>query len=51
MKSTCKGCERRRIGCHADCEEYRAYAEENRKKKAWLNEKNKVKLTNRKAGR
>ena len=25
MHAPCYGCERRRVGCHADCEEYKAY--------------------------
>lgn len=25
MHAPCYGCKRRRVGCHADCEEYKAY--------------------------
>lgn len=25
----CKDCERRRVGCHAECEDYKKYAENN----------------------
>lgn len=33
--SCCKGCQRRKVGCHSSCEEYikeKAAAEDNRKK-------------------
>lgn len=29
----CKGCEKRRAGCHSECEEYRAYIEDQKKYK------------------
>lgn len=25
MKTPCKGCEKRYVGCHAKCEDYKAY--------------------------
>lgn len=37
MICPCKVCERKGCGdYHAECEAYRAWKEENRKKKAWL---------------
>ena len=38
--STCKDCEERRIGCHGECEKYKAAQEENRKMKEWLRAQN-----------
>jgi len=32
MKAPCKGCQDRRIGCHGDCEKYREFHAENRKR-------------------
>lgn len=29
VKCTCKGCTRRKVGCHATCEEYKAFVEYN----------------------
>ena len=28
MGSPCKGCERRELGCHGKCEDYKAYRED-----------------------
>jgi len=28
MESPCFGCERRRVGCHGECEQYQAFARE-----------------------
>jgi hypothetical protein len=28
MRTPCKGCESRHIGCHSECEKYREYAAE-----------------------
>jgi len=27
MRTPCKGCEGRKVGCHSDCERYKAYRE------------------------
>ena len=28
MKCPCKGCDHRKLGCHGNCEQYKAWAEE-----------------------
>ena len=38
--STCRDCGERRIGCHGECEKYKAAQEENRKMKEWLRAEN-----------
>lgn len=52
MKSSCKGCQERKLGCHSTCETYKAFRKKqdelNRKRQA-MNEMNEMlKKTRRK---
>lgn len=37
----CKGCKERYVGCHATCESYKKFVEDNNKEKAALREQTK----------
>lgn len=39
QKGPCIDCEDRKVGCHSDCERYKAWLEAYHKEKAWLKEK------------
>jgi hypothetical protein len=36
QKGPCKGCEERKVGCHSECERYKAWLKEYHDEKEWL---------------
>lgn len=41
--NTCKGCEKRQIGCHGTCEKYLTWQSENEKRKEAVHKENDIK--------